>query len=152
MHLHFSFEKFRCTQLAKAIIKTDRASLLDARSVLYDNPLLLLISLVSFLKLYKTSHELSIVLSFFVVFSKIIKVLSSPATLRTNSPASMPHWPGWWRAAPWLLCRSGRKFDTSFFWQFNTNLLFKPFVAYFFVKFHEFVSAFLCWLWYNRIN
>ena len=74
-------------------IKTDRASLLDARSVLYDNPLLLLIPLVSFHKLYKTSHELSIVLSFFVVFSKIIKVLSSPATLRTNSPASMPHWP-----------------------------------------------------------
>ena len=62
-------------------IKTDRASLLDARSVLYDNPLLLLILLVSFHKLYKTSHELSIVLSFFVVFSKIIKVLSSPATL-----------------------------------------------------------------------
>lgn len=88
-------------------IKTDRASLLDARSVLYDNPLLLLIPLVSFHKLYKTSHELSIVLSFFVVFSKIIKVLSSPATLRTNSPASMPHWPGWWMAAPWLLCRSG---------------------------------------------
>ena len=88
-------------------VKTDRASLLDARSVLYDNPLLLLIPLVSFHKLYKTSHELSIVLSFFVVFSKIIKVLSSPATLRTNSPASMPHWPGWWRAAPWLLCRSG---------------------------------------------
>ena len=49
-------------------IKTDRASLLDARSVLYDNPLLLLIPLVSFHKLYKTSHELSIVLSFFVVF------------------------------------------------------------------------------------
>lgn len=89
------------------LTKTDRASLLDARSVLYDNPLLLLIPLVSFLKLYKTPHELSIVLSFFVVFSKIIKVLSSPATLRTNSPTSMPHWPGWWRAAPWLLCRSG---------------------------------------------
>ena len=54
-------------------IKTDRASLLDARSVLYDNPLLLLIPLVSFLKLYKTSHELSIVLSFFVVFFKNYK-------------------------------------------------------------------------------
>lgn len=49
-------------------VKTDRASLLDARSVLYDNPLLLLIPLVSFLKLYKTSHELSIVLSFFCRF------------------------------------------------------------------------------------
>jgi hypothetical protein len=54
-------------------IKTDRASLLDARSVLYDNPLLLLISLVSFLKLYKTSHELSIVLSFFCRFFKNYK-------------------------------------------------------------------------------
>ena len=54
-------------------IKTDRASLLDARSVLYDNPLLLLIPLVSFLKLYKTSQELSIVLSFFCRFFKNYK-------------------------------------------------------------------------------
>lgn len=52
-------------------IKTDRTSLLDVRSVLYDNPLLLLIPLVSFLKLYKTSHELSIVLSFLSFFQKL---------------------------------------------------------------------------------
>lgn len=61
-------------------IKTDRASLLDARSVLYDNPLLLLIPLVSFHKLYKTSHELSIVLSFLSFFKNYKSTIVSRHT------------------------------------------------------------------------
>ena len=43
-----------------------------------------------------------------------------------------------------------RVFDTFITTYFPSTIVFKPFMAYFFVKFFKFIRACLCLLWYNK--
>lgn len=43
-----------------------------------------------------------------------------------------------------------RVFDTFITTYFPSTIVFKPFMAYFFVKFFKFIRACLCSLWYNK--